>query len=103
MKTILFDPEAPGRGPNPRWLGHMYRWERVDDFPIVGRFAGVLLGTTKGADTLIVSIQCGGCHGEGLNRGSYNDCEECDGSGRAGYIQIRYEHLISAIRVREAG
>lgn len=26
--------------------------------------------------------RCGGCHGEGINRGSYNDCEECGGIGR---------------------
>lgn len=98
MKTVLFDPESPGRGPNPRCMGELYYWERVDDLPLIGRFAGVALGTTKGADTLIVGLRCGGCHGEGLNRGSYNDCEECGGSGQAGYIQIRYEHLVKAVR-----
>lgn len=71
----------------------------VGDLPIVGRFVGVLRGTTKAADTLIVGLRCGGCHGEGMNRGSYNDCEECGGTGRGAYIHIRYEHLAAAVRV----
>lgn len=74
IQTVLFDPEAPGRGPNPRWIGRDYHWERVNDFPIIGQFAGVLLGVTKGADTLIVALQ--------------DDV----------YVMIRYEHLVSAVR-----
>lgn len=72
---MIADPEAPGRG--PRWMGSYYRWERDDDLPVVGRFAGVALGTRKGADTLFVDV------------------------GRGNYIGIRYEHLVSAIAVDE--
>lgn len=75
IQTVIFDTEAPGRG--PRWLGKIYYWERVDDFPIIGRFAGVVLGTTKGADTLIVAID--------------SEFEQL-------YVQIRYEHLVKAVR-----
>lgn len=71
---MIPDPEQPGRGPNPHHMGEVYLWERDNDFPVIGRFAGVVLGTSKRADTLVVGV---------------TDKD---------YITIRYEHLIAAVR-----
>lgn len=76
----IFEPEAPGRGPGR--MGETYHWDRLDDFPIIGRFAGVVLGVRKGADTLIVAIP---------------DDEDDEFEI---YLSIRYEHLVRAVRLK---
>lgn len=72
---MIDHPEKRGRG--PAHLGALYRWERDDDLPVVGRFSGVVLGVTKGADTLVVGLE------------------------DHVFIQIRYENLAAAIRIPE--
>lgn len=44
-----------------------------------------LTQSTRCIPDIVATKRCGACHGEGINRGSYNDCDECDGTGRVPY------------------
>lgn len=75
IAAVIDDPEAPGRGPSR--LDMTYRWTRVGDLPVIGKFVGVALGVRKGADTLFVELR--------------------DHS----HIAIRYEDLVSAVQAKK--